>query len=130
MIAGSARLARMHHHEPARDLIITESCDVLVAGGGPAGVCAAIAAARSGARTRLIEVHGCLGGIWTAGCLGWVIDSAGKGGILREILQRVDQKPVFYVQKILAYFCGVLLIEQGIVLVIFKPLQMFKNVIL
>jgi hypothetical protein len=86
----------MIHHEPARDLPITESCDVLVAGGGPAGVCAAIAAARAGARTRLIEAHGCLGGIWTAGLLGWVIDGANKGGILAEILARVgdgDARP-------------------------------------
>jgi histone H3/H4 len=94
MGTGSARLTGMQHHEPARDLPITESCDVLVAGSGPAGVCAAIAAARSGARTRLIEVHGCLGGIWTAGSLGWVIDAANKDGILREILQRAGQTGV------------------------------------
>jgi hypothetical protein len=79
----------MLHHEPARDLPIIEEVDVLVAGGGPAGVCAALAAARAGARTRLIEAHGCLGGIWTAGLLGWVIDGENKGGLLAEILARV-----------------------------------------
>ncbi|MEK8142030.1 FAD-dependent oxidoreductase [Streptomyces sp. M10(2022)] len=40
--------------------------DVLVVGGGPAGVCAAVAAARAGASTFLVERHGFLGGMWTA----------------------------------------------------------------
>lgn len=41
--------------------------DVLVVGGGPAGCAAAIAAARDGARTLLVEQFGCLGGMGTAG---------------------------------------------------------------
>ena len=41
--------------EPARDVQIVEDVDVLVAGAGPAGVMAAIAAARQGANVRLIE---------------------------------------------------------------------------
>ena len=43
--------------------------DVIVAGGGPAGVAAAIAAARSGAKTLLIEASGALGGTVTNGSL-------------------------------------------------------------
>jgi len=43
--------------------------DVVVAGGGPAGIGAAIAAARSGMKTLLIEDNCCLGGISTAGAL-------------------------------------------------------------
>ena len=42
-------------------------CDVLASGGGMAGSVAAIAAARQGARTRLFERHGFLGGAATAG---------------------------------------------------------------
>lgn len=41
--------------------------DVVVAGGGPAGIMAAIAAARNGARTALLERYGFLGGMATAG---------------------------------------------------------------
>ena len=41
-------------------------CDVLVAGGGSAGLAAAVAAARSGAHTVLVEWHGTLGGMATA----------------------------------------------------------------
>ncbi|MBK8914715.1 MAG: FAD-dependent oxidoreductase [Phycisphaerales bacterium] len=41
--------------------------DVIVIGGGPAGCAAAIAAAREGASVLLVEQHGCLGGMGTAG---------------------------------------------------------------
>lgn len=78
--------------EPARNVPVVEEMDVVVCGGGPAGVAAAIAAARTGANTRLIEMHGCLGGIWTAGLLGWILDSAGKKGLLAEILARLEKR--------------------------------------
>ncbi len=53
--------------EPARDLPVIGEYDVIVAGGGPAGICAAVAAARAGASTLLLERYGFLGGIATAG---------------------------------------------------------------
>ena len=53
--------------EPARDVPVYAEVDVLVAGGGPAGICAALAAARSGKKTLLVEFAGCLGGMITAG---------------------------------------------------------------
>ena len=49
--------------EPARDLPVRKQCDVLVVGGGPAGIAAAIAAARNGAHTILLERYGGLGGL-------------------------------------------------------------------
>ena len=76
--------------EPEKKLSIVEETDVIVCGGGPAGIAAAIAAARSGARTRLIEFHGCLGGIWTAGLLSNLIDHENKAGIMQEIVERLN----------------------------------------
>jgi hypothetical protein len=78
--------------EPARRLPIVEQSDVIVCGAGPAGVAAAIAAARAGAKTRLIEVHGCLGGIWTAGLLAWILDATNKSGLMREILAELERR--------------------------------------
>ncbi|MGE5528934.1 MAG: FAD-dependent oxidoreductase [Patescibacteria group bacterium] len=45
-----------------KELPITREVDVIVAGGGTAGLMAAVAAARAGARTALVERHGFLGG--------------------------------------------------------------------
>jgi len=55
---------RLHYQ---RELEIRYQTDILVVGGGPAGVAAALAAARQGASVRLIEAHSCLGGMRTAG---------------------------------------------------------------
>jgi len=80
------------YREPARDVPLAEPADVLVAGAGPAGVCAAIAAARAGATTRLIEAGGCLGGTWTAGLLSWILDATHKTGVLTEILRALARR--------------------------------------
>ena len=54
-------------HSSKIDVPVIASGDVVVVGGGPAGVSAAYAAAREGAKTVLIERDGCLGGLWTSG---------------------------------------------------------------
>lgn len=77
--------------EPSNRLPIAGRSDVIVCGGGPAGIAAAIAAARSGARTQLLEVAGCLGGVWTAGLLTWIFDFD-KPGIAQEIIRKLDER--------------------------------------
>ncbi len=64
--------------------------DTIVCGGGPAGVCAAIASARQGAKTLLLEKMNCLGGMWTSGLVNPLFDQEGKGGLIREIVERLD----------------------------------------
>ncbi len=53
--------------EPARDVKIAGRADVLVVGGGPAGMAAAFAAARNGASTMLVERYNHLGGLASGG---------------------------------------------------------------
>ncbi|MBN2312281.1 MAG: FAD-dependent oxidoreductase [Sedimentisphaerales bacterium] len=93
------RQNQLTYHEATRDIPIVERADVVVCGAGPAGVAAAMAAARCGAKTRLIEVNGCLGGIWTAGLLCWILDTKDKPGLLVEIMSRILEKQAGYVNK-------------------------------
>ena len=53
--------------EPAREIPILATTDVLVIGGGPAGVAAAVSAGRAGADVILVERYNHLGGLWTGG---------------------------------------------------------------
>ena len=53
--------------EPARQLPVYGSFDVVVVGGGPAGIAASWSAAKHGAKVLLIERYGFLGGMGTAG---------------------------------------------------------------
>ena len=50
-----------------REIPVEGQYDVVVCGGGPAGIMAAVAAARCGARVVLVERYGCLGGMATRG---------------------------------------------------------------
>jgi len=82
-------------HEPARETPVIAEVDVLVAGGGPAGIAAALAAARVGARTMLVERYGYLGGMIT-GAYVIVILGVGDGhvpvarGITAELRRRLE----------------------------------------
>ncbi|GAA4445330.1 FAD-dependent oxidoreductase [Ravibacter arvi] len=79
-------------NEPARDIPVAGDFDVVVCGAGPAGVAAAIEAGRTGAKTLLLEVHGCLGGVWTSGNLTWILDNKNKSGIVEEIKNELRQR--------------------------------------
>ncbi|MEN9628728.1 MAG: hypothetical protein RJA10_1955, partial [Pseudomonadota bacterium] len=86
--------------EPARQTEVFGEFDVCVLGGGPAGLAAAVSAARGGARTILVERYGFLGGMGTAG---GVTNFAGlyarRGGqvqqlvhgVVDELLERIDR---------------------------------------
>jgi hypothetical protein len=64
---------------------------VIVCGAGPAGVTAAITAARAGARVRLFEAHGALGGVWTNSLLGYLIDFD-KPGFNQELVRKLRER--------------------------------------
>ncbi len=82
--------------EAVREIPIIGDYDVVVAGGGPAGWAAAVAAGRAGARTLLIERYGYLGGMAT-GALVILLDHWDDfekkktviGGLAREIVDRL-----------------------------------------
>mgnify|MGYP005844729401 CR=1 FL=1 len=65
--------------EPARELAVIASAEVVVLGGGPAGVAAAIAAGRLGRDVLLVERYGCLGGLATGGLV-IALDTYGPRG--------------------------------------------------
>ena len=71
------------------EIPIIDEVDVLVVGGGPAGIGASIAAARNGANTLLVEQYGFLGGMWTAGLVNPIFDAELKGGIIEELISRL-----------------------------------------
>ena len=75
-----------------KSIPLDDTYEVIVAGGGPAGCAAAIAAAREGARTLLIESTGCLGGMGTAGLVPswapfWDKEKVVYGGIAHKVLE-------------------------------------------
>ncbi len=82
--------------EPARETPVCREVDVVVVGGGPGGIGAAIAAARSGAKTVLVERYGYLGGMATGGLVNIIpnlSDISGKQqlfGLNQELIDRLD----------------------------------------
>ena len=80
--------------EPGREVHIAATVDVAVAGGGIAGVAAALAAARTGAQTLLLEKECALGGLATLGLIVMYLplcDGYGHqviGGIGEELLRK------------------------------------------
>ena len=76
--------------EAARRTPVAANVDVLVVGGGPTGVGAALAAAGEGAKTLVLERHGMLGGMWTAGLLNPLFESR-KGRLVEQLVHRLQQ---------------------------------------
>lgn len=80
-----------------REIPVDSPYDLLVAGGGPSGTTAAIAAAREGARVLLVESTGALGGMGTNGlvsswyCMGNNVHSV-VGGLVVEICEKLYER--------------------------------------
>lgn len=89
VMAENNKISKDYITEIKRKTPIKGNYDVVVCGAGPAGVTAAISAARSGASTLLVELHGCLGGVWTSGLLSWILDQNNKTGILKQIIDEL-----------------------------------------
>lgn len=80
------------YEEPARRLTVVDEADVLVLGGGPGGVGAAVAAARLGARTIVVERFGSFGGTWTAGILSAIMPFPFVRGIFLEVIEELAKR--------------------------------------
>ncbi len=85
--------------QPRRELPVLHRTDVLVVGGGSAGVCAAVAAKRAGADVTLVERYGHFGGLWTGGLVVLIMGHIVTGGkqvcqgIGEEMMRRLDKLP-------------------------------------
>lgn len=82
--------------EPSKAVPVVAEADVVVCGGGPGGFAAAIASARHGAETVLIERYGFMGGLATAGLVAPILGHTASRshtpiveGILREVTERM-----------------------------------------
>jgi len=83
----------------AKEIPVTGNYDIVVLGGGPAGICAAVEAARNGARTLLVEESGMLGGMASLGMVGPFMTNYDRegtrpvvGGLYREIIETLAEK--------------------------------------
>lgn len=86
--------------EPARSLDVIGEYDVVVVGGGPAGIAAATGAAKAGSRVLLVERYGFLGGMGTAGGVTNFAGLYGRKngtmvqlvhGVVDELFERLDR---------------------------------------
>ena len=87
---------------PNSRVSLTSTVDVLVVGGGSAGLSGAVAAARNGADVLLIERFSYIGGLATGGLIILLLtmdDGAGRqavGGLCQEIVDRMDRRNAVY----------------------------------
>ncbi len=83
---------------PAQRVPVVARCDVLVVGGGSAGLAAAIAARRQGADVILVERYGYLGGLASGGLIVLLLtldDGAGRqvvAGLCQELVERLQAR--------------------------------------
>ncbi len=91
--------------EPSKEIEVCMEADVVVVGGGPGGIGSALAAARTGAKTVLVERYGHLGGMSTGGLVTIIpnlSDIAGNqqiAGICQDIIDRLDARGAAHYPK-------------------------------
>lgn len=73
-----------------REIPVYKRFDVIVCGAGPAGICAAVAAARQGAKVALLERYGVPGGNLTCGHVGPILGMVGKGTMRDELMALLE----------------------------------------
>lgn len=79
----------MNYFEENLKTEIIDMYDVIVVGAGPAGCGAAIASAREGMKTLILDRYNCLGGMWTTGFMNPLFDQENKDGIMAELVQNL-----------------------------------------
>ena len=70
----------------AKSVQLINEYDVIIAGAGPAGICAAVSAARCGANVALVDRYGVLGGNLSVGHVGPILGMVSKGTMRDEIV--------------------------------------------
>jgi hypothetical protein len=97
--AGTSRVQQHQRTviEPQREIPVVDEAEVLVVGGGPAGLAAAVAAARHGSQVVLVERYGYVGGMATGGLV-VMLDRMGNDegeqvvkGIAQEVVDRLEE---------------------------------------
>ena len=84
--------------EPAREIKVCRETDVVVVGGGPGGIASAVCAARTGAKTVLVERYGHLGGMATGGLVTIIPNLSNINGeqqiagLCQELVDRLDTR--------------------------------------
>ena len=90
----------MSGYNLTRTIPVEDGYDIVVAGGGPAGVAAAVSAGRLGLKVLLVEALGCLGGLGTSGMVaafGPMSDGVRRlaKGFIGEVVDRMYERGWF-----------------------------------